>query len=245
MAGPDKYDKETILSRVDIVELFQSHGTVLHKNGKDYKGLCPFHADKNPSLSVNREKQVWHCFGCGASGDMITFVRKVKQLDFHQALEYLAGYSGSSTVIAADKAAAKPRRRRLLLKTEDILNHYRKTLATSREAVQYLESRGITDKGLYTRLQLGYADGSLPGMLSSRQTEDARTLGYLRADGREHFHGCITFPIFDGNSRLVHMYGRRINETRPQHLYLPGSHHSVFSRQASRVYAVPPGVRAL
>ncbi len=77
------------VKRIDLVALVQAKGIELKKNGKGYFGLCPFHADKTPSLSINPIKNLWQCFGCGAAGDTIRFVELFDQVDFTEAVKRL------------------------------------------------------------------------------------------------------------------------------------------------------------
>ncbi|MBW1849728.1 MAG: hypothetical protein JRJ27_22000 [Deltaproteobacteria bacterium] len=83
--------------QVDIINLIQSAGIKLKKRGNEYKGLCPFHDDTNPSLSVNAEKGLFYCFGCGVGGDVITFMQLYKKIDFKSALEYFARFHSVQT----------------------------------------------------------------------------------------------------------------------------------------------------
>ncbi len=78
------------VKRIDLVALVQAKGIELKKNGKGWFGLCPFHADKTPSLSINPTKNLWQCFGCGASGDTIRFVEMFDQVDFKEAIKRLS-----------------------------------------------------------------------------------------------------------------------------------------------------------
>ena len=85
----DEFEKDDIKKKIDITELFEEFGVKLTKKGKSYTGLCPFHKDSNPSLSVDKEKGLYNCFGCGESGDVFTLVEKIKGCDFKDSLKYL------------------------------------------------------------------------------------------------------------------------------------------------------------
>jgi DNA primase len=107
----EEFEKDGIKSRVDIVELFVSFGIPLSAKGMGFVGRCPWHEDKEPSLSVDREKGLYHCFGCGESGDVFTLVEKVKGVGFREALEYLKTHAGSSPSNGKRTACAqRPRR---------------------------------------------------------------------------------------------------------------------------------------
>ena len=85
----DGFGKEEVVRSTDIVKLFSSFGVKLERKGKSYVGKCPWHEDKTPSLSVDAEKKLYNCFGCGESGDVFTLVEKMKGCSFREALEYL------------------------------------------------------------------------------------------------------------------------------------------------------------
>ena len=85
----DEFEKEDVKKNVDIVNLFSSFGISLSKKGNSYMGLCPFHEDNNPSLSVDRVKRLFHCFGCGEAGDSFDLVMKLKGFSFKEALSFL------------------------------------------------------------------------------------------------------------------------------------------------------------
>ncbi len=89
----DKSKIEEIKNRVDIVDLVSEYLT-LKKAGRNFTGLCPFHQEKTPSFSVNRDKQIFYCFGCGEGGNVITFLMKIADKTFPEAIEYLAEKTG-------------------------------------------------------------------------------------------------------------------------------------------------------
>jgi DNA primase len=85
----EEFEKDEIKRQVDIIALLSSFGVKLTKKGKGWTGKCPWHEDSTPSLSVDREKGLYHCFGCGESGDAVSFVEKMKGVGFREALSYL------------------------------------------------------------------------------------------------------------------------------------------------------------
>ena len=91
----NEFSKEKIKEKVDIVALLDFFGVRLEKKGEEYKGLCPFHEETEPSFSVNREKGMYHCFGCGAGGDCFTLVEEMKKTDFKGALVFLKEFSNT------------------------------------------------------------------------------------------------------------------------------------------------------
>jgi DNA primase len=118
-----------------------------------------------------------------------------------------------------------------------IASFYHKTLAKSQEARAYLESRGLTDKKLWSRFQIGYSDGSLLQVLSSTQQKELTERGLIRSSGKEFFHGCLVFPLLDARGKVVSFYGRSIQAgAKPAHLYPPGPRRGLVNREALKVY---------
>ena len=94
----NEFEKDDIKKSVDIISLFNSFGVRLEKKGKSHIGLCPFHDDKNPSLSVDQEKGLYNCFGCGESGDVFDLVKGMKGFSFTESLAFLKEYSGRRSI---------------------------------------------------------------------------------------------------------------------------------------------------
>jgi DNA primase len=118
-----------------------------------------------------------------------------------------------------------------------IASFYHKALAKSQEARAYLESRGLTDKKLWSRFQIGYSDGSLLQVLSSTQQRELTERGLIRSSGKEFFHGCLVFPLLDARGKVVSFYGRSIQAgAKPSHLYPPGPRQGLVNREALKVY---------
>jgi DNA primase len=235
----EEFEKDDIKKNIDIIELFNSFNVELKKVGKNFMGLCPFHEDHNPSLSVDREKGLYNCFGCGESGDVFDLVEKMKGLNFVEAKDYLKGFRGAVSVqvpLGVSKPKAEPKKAEAI-DLNQIVEHYHKKLFESSQALDYLTKRGLTKPDLYKAFQIGFADGSLLPMLSEGQKEALKETGILNDKGREHFFNCITFPIFDDTGAVVGFYGRDISEGSTfKHRYLKGQHKSVFNRKASKVY---------
>jgi DNA primase len=246
----EELEKDAIKDKVDIVALFREFGVELKQKGKSFSGCCPWHEDKTPSLSVDREKGLYNCFGCGESGDVVTLVEKMKSLPFKDALKFLQQRVGavqtphtpeprteskqdaSTTLSVTDTTKALTHD--ITLTT--IADFYHKKLFENRAAMAYLEGRGFKDHTLFTRFKLGYADGSLLNVVSNGQREALRVLGIMRDNGGEHLSGCITFPVLDEHDQALTLYGRRVGDTEPKHLYLSGPHKGVWNRKASKVY---------
>jgi DNA primase catalytic core len=243
----EEFEKDEIKSRVDIVALFSHFGVKLTTKGRGFSGICPWHQDKDPSLSVDREKGLYHCFGCGESGDAFALVEKMKGVGFREALEYLRRHAGR---MAAPRPPARPAAQEAEAapgaSTEDdhpeitlstVVEHYHKRFCESSQARGYLEKRGITSLELMKRFKIGYADGSILSMISNGQKGRLKSLGLLTETGRELFRGSLTFPILDEAGCSTGLYARSIDErSKLKHLYLPGRHHGVFNRGASKAF---------
>jgi len=255
----EEIETEGLKRSIDIVALFEGFGVRLEKKGSSFMGLCPFHDDKNPSLSVDREKGVYHCFGCGEGGDAIELVKKVKGLGFREAVTFLKGEYGPAhfspraglgrrTIehpsvkiepppVAAEALSAMP----FLL--DAIMERYEKNLAGSAEARRYLEGRGLWKPEVLRRFRVGYSDGVLGDLVGEHDRAELVRLGILKRGDvatrawREHFERCIVIPLFDEFDHVAGFYGRRIEAgVTPSHLYLPGPHQGLVNRAAATAY---------
>jgi DNA primase len=239
----EELEKDAIKDKVDIVALFAEFGVELKQKGKSFTGRCPWHEDKTPSLSVDREKGLYNCFGCGESGDVVTLVEKMKGLTFKDALKFLQQAGRAVQVPKTPEPRPQgeqelPAREALAhdLTLTTVADFYHKKLFENRVALAYLASRGFVDHALFTRFKLGYADGGLLKVTANGQREALKVLGLLRDTGAEHLSGCITFPVMDEHDQVLTLYGRRSGDTEPKHLYLAGPHRGVWNRKASKVY---------
>lgn len=262
----NEMEKDQVKKQIDIVSLFEYFGTNLSKKGKSYTGLCPFHDDKNPSLSVDKEKGLYNCFGCGEAGDVFDLVKEVKGFSFTESLSFLKEYSGkqnNKTHREAIKGTFRKEEKPLLKKSnpavqpknketpveidvktklseitlDNVSDHYKKSLLKHPAGNSYLKQRGFTDFKLYERIGIGFADGSLLSLVSDKQKEELKALGIITAKGREFFAGCITVPRLDEAGRVVSFYGRAIDDKRKvKHLYSPCEHKGLVNRKAAGVY---------
>src|SRR5262245_37378432 len=152
-------DIERVRSTVSLVEVVQQH-VALRRVGRRWVGLCPFHAEKTGSFNVNEELGFYKCFGCGASGDVITFVRQVQHTDFVGAVEALAAKAGIALrYTSGGEGRERQRRSRLVEAMETAVQWYHDRLlegADARAARDYLRSRGITGD-IARRYRLGWA----------------------------------------------------------------------------------------
>ncbi len=231
MAGriPDSFI-ETLKDRVNIVDVISTRVT-LKKSGREYHGRCPFHDDSSPSFSVSPDKQVYHCFGCGASGGLISFVMKYDKVDFISAIENLASLAGLEVPTeAADPESGQ--RKALYAIIEQADQAFRKALKSNpnrERAVNYLKGRGLT--GLIAhRFGLGYAPDGWRFLFDQLGTETQTKkhlldagLTVVNSQGREYdrFRERVMFPIRDIRGRTIAFGGRVLDESKPKYLNSP------------------------
>ncbi len=209
-------DLEAVRERTDIVKLVSGHLT-LKKSGHDsFSGLCPFHTEKSPSFSISPSKGVYYCFGCGAGGDAIRFLRDVEHLEFAEAVERLAKDAGVTLRYEGDTPAerkAASRRQSLHRANEEAFELYHRMLLDGREAEQareYLKTRGI-ERETAIAFGIGYApsypDFLLRGLAKGFSPEILVESGLALRDNeggiRDRFRGRITFPVHDLSGRAV------------------------------------------
>ena len=240
---------ERLKQTVAIERLAESAGITLKRQGKDLVGLCPFHDDKEPSLVISPEKNLWHCLGaCQQGGSVIDWVMKRNGVSFRHAVELLR--EGVSALVASPvkrttvRALAPP----VAFDADDqallnqVIDYYHATLKQNGEALGYLGKRGIKSAEAIERFKLGFANRTLGLRLPNKQRKrgaDIRErlgrLGVMRESGHEHFVGRLIVPVFDESGNVVETYGRKIgkpNPNEPIHLYLPGPHKGVWNLNA-------------
>ena len=215
-------DVARVREATDIVAVISEY-VQLKRVGRRWQGLCPFHAEKTPSFSVNAEMGVYHCFGCKASGDAITFLREVEHADFPEAVERLAGRAGIALrYTAPGEGADRQKRGKLTEALEQAVEWYHHRLLTAPDAGPargYLRQRGY-DGNIVRQYKLGWApddwdalaadlgvgtDSGMPAQVFS----DAG-LGFRNKGGRiqDSFRARLLFPIFDPSGKPVGFGGR-------------------------------------
>jgi DNA primase len=247
--------KERIKREISIQRLAEARGIKLTRRGKSLMGLCPFHKDRNPSLSIDPVENVWNCLGaCGEGGDVISWVMRAEGISFTHAVELLKrNYlpSPASAVEPPPKQSSVPKLPPLFEPTVDdqkllgiVVDYYHRTLKQSPGAQQYLVKRGLQSAEMVEHFKLGFSNRSLNYHLQDknraeglRQRGRLEQLGILREKtGHEHFVGSLVIPILNLNGEVVQMYGRKIGDRlRPgteYHLYLPGPRCGVWNEQA-------------
>ncbi len=234
-------DVARVRESTDIVGLVSQY-TQLKRVGQRWSGLCPFHAEKTASFSVNDTEGLYHCFGCKASGDAITFVREIEHLDFVGAVELLAARSGI-TLRYSDREEHEGRRRqaRLLDLVDRAAEWYHDRLRTSPDAGaarHYLRSRGFTSDEV-VRYRLGWApddwDQLVRALRAAPEDVEAAGLGFTNRAGRQQdfFRGRVLFPIDDERGRVIGFGGRKLPAPRERSTRTPGTTSSTTSRGRS------------
>ncbi len=242
----EKEKIESIKRDIDLVALIQSKGIPLKKNGKSYKGLCPFHEDTNPSLSINPSTNLWQCFGCSAGGDVIRFVEMFDKVDFKEAVKRLSdnGFKRPVKEPCAVRplarhsraTAAAPLAVKELKLLSKVLSYYQHSFNEDGRGLRYLkEERGITDHQTFKDFGVGYVNGNLLETLPEEEEilQALKRMGILNAKGHEIFYNCVVFPLYDQKGAVRNLYGRNIDEENEvKHLYLPGPRSGLVNRQA-------------
>ncbi len=250
MARIPEDDLERLKTGVSLVRLVEASGVRLERRGRDHVGRCPFHEDREPSLSVSPEKNLWRCFGCDAGGDVIAWTMKREGVSFRHAVELLkADYAPNPSTPAPATKSTVAKLPTLTAPAEDaalmgeVAGYYHTALKRTPEALGYLEKRGLMHPALIDHFQLGFSDRTLGYRLPQANRKagaDVRgrlmALGVLRESGHEHLRGSLVVPLCDEHGRVVNFYGRKIHDNlrkgTPDHLYLPGPHRGVFNRAA-------------
>ena len=221
---------EEVRSRNDIVDLISTY-VPLKKKGSSYFGLCPFHNEKSPSFSVSRDKQMYYCFGCGAGGNVFTFLMEYENFSFPEALKYLAERAGMELPEEelneeAKRAMDEKARLREMNKLSANCFYYLLHSKRGQKGLAYLKDRGITDTTI-KHFGLGYADiynDDLYRFLKSKgySDEDLKDSALVTIDerrgGSDKFWNRVMFPIMDVNNRVIGFGGRVMGDGSPKYL---------------------------
>lgn len=232
MYYPDELIEE-VRSRNDIVDVISGY-VRLQKKGSSYFGLCPFHNEKSPSFSVSREKQMYYCFGCGAGGNVYTFLMEYENFTFQEALKYLADRAGVKLPEPEYSREAKEKagRKAVILEiNKKAAMYYYAQLKSPRgeKAYTYLNGRGLTDDTIKA-FGLGYSsiysDDLYKYLRNEGYSEDMiRQAGLINTDEKkgvyDKFWNRVIFPIMDVNSRVIGFGGRVMGDAKPKYLNSP------------------------
>ncbi len=256
MARIPEHEVERLKAEVSVERLAEARGIKLERRGVDLFGLCPFHADKNPSLVISPTKNLWHCLGCGKGGSVIDWVMKIHGISCRHALELLRANHSSlaalGTIVQRGTTAAVKLDAPFKIDSDDqsalnqVVDYYHQTLKQSPEALRYLQSRGLEHPEMIDRFRLGFSNRTLCYRLPESNRKDGaeirgrlQRLGIIRESGHEHFTGSVVIPVIDLDGNVTEIYGRKITEGlragTQLHTYLPGPHKGVWNEEALAV----------
>lgn len=222
---------EKIKQVASIVEIASQY-TTLKKRGKKWVGLCPFHSEKTPSFTVDEEKQLFHCFGCGVGGDLFSLVMEKENLTFPEAVRFLADRYHLPWPESRQTSGQTRLEEKIFEINEKALAWFRHNLwetPEGQEALSYLKQRQFSEETI-KKLRLGYAPNSWDSLYNTFKTsyspQDLEKAGLIirsqkGGEFRDRFRGRIIFPIFTLTGRVVAFGGRTIFEAQPKYLNSP------------------------
>ncbi len=232
---------DQIRQNADIINLASQY-TTLRKRGTKYVGLCPFHSEKTPSFTIDPEKQLYHCFGCGVGGDIFTLIMEKENLSFPETLKHLAQ---KYNIPLPQKKKLSPQLLKLEEKlykiNEDALAFFKKNLFNTEEgkkAIGYLQERHISDE-IIQKFKIGYALNSWDSLISFFQRKKVspkilEKAGLVIFNPKKNsyydrFRGRIIFPIFNLSGKVIAFGGRSIINSDPKYLNSPDT--LIFSKR--------------
>lgn len=247
MAGIDANALAEIKARIDLADLISEYGVDLRRAGSSVKACCPFHKEKTPSFVINTDRGFYKCFGCGESGDAITFVQKMEGITFVEAVRKLAERAGVKIEERFDPQAKA--RARLYQINQELAAFYRRCLeqtAEAQEARDYLKGRDLWGEPA-ERFGIGYAPNIRGALLEWAKRHDftpdelvaAGVLAAPRTPGDSYydrFHGRLTFPICDPQGRVIAFSCRLLRESKHTGKYVNSPETEIF-KKADTLYA--------
>ncbi len=214
---------ENLLATVDIVDVVEKY-VPLKRSGANFVGICPFHDDSHPSMSVSSKLGIFHCFSCKAGGNAIKFIQDYEKISFPEAVEKLAGMYNFALQYTGAKVQERSEEKKVL----GILNaYYQSCLYQNPAAVKYLHDRGLSEQSI-RKFGLGYAGASAQTIRVLQNEEippqDALNAGAVKQNERglyASFIERITFPIYNHASKLVGFGGRTISDNPAKYVNSP------------------------
>ena len=236
MAIPERFLDE-LTERSDIVDVVSQYVRLTKRSGANLFGLCPFHSEKTPSFSVSPDKQIYHCFGCGKGGGVINFIMEIENLDFRDAVAFLARRANMPMPEDTDTEDSS-RRGRLLELNRDAARFFHEQLIapTGRAAQDYVNRRGIS-AGMVRSFGLGFAPDSWSALTDAMhemgyEDRDLFEAGLMkhgrRGGGYDTFRNRLMFPVIDVRGSVIGFSGRILGDGEPKYLNSPET--PVFSK---------------
>lgn len=225
---------EEILEKVkeqnDIVDVI-SESVRLKRSGRNFSGLCPFHNEKTPSFSVSQDKQIYKCFGCGESGNVISFVMKNRNMPFVEAVKYLADRANIRIESEQGRISPTAKKREILYKVNvEAARFFYSNLKNTREAKEYFLNRGIKEETI-KKFGLGFAKDSWNNLILHLRKlgfKDDLLLeaGLVSTSERtgnkyDRFRNRVIFPVFDYRGKVIGFGGRVLDDSKPKYLNSP------------------------
>lgn len=213
----------------DIVAIIGEY-VDLKKSGNTFKGLCPFHNEKTPSFTVDDKKQLFHCFGCGAGGDVVSFIMQKEGLSYPEALKYLANKTGIE-IKYSDGTTSNSNLNRFYDINRDIMMYFYKNLLTNKGAQNYLKNRGLHNSIVNT-FMLGYSNNSWDDLVKYVKEkdyllDDIEKLGLIKKSNKgtyyDKYRDRLIFPIINQYGKIIGFGGRAISGQMPKYLNSPES----------------------
>ncbi len=225
---------DDLVNRNEIIDIVSQY-IQLKKTGRNFKALCPFHNEKTPSFVVSEDKQLYHCFGCGAAGNVINFIMDIENLDFIDAVGFLSerfGIDVSQYDSNHDKEKTNKKNEMIIINREAAIYFYKNLWKTQNNALEYLKLRGL-NKEVIKKFGLGYAIDEWEGLNKyllnkgfSQELIFEAGLVIKRKDEKgyyDRFRNRIIFPIFNTTKKIVGFGGRVLDESLPKYLNSPES----------------------
>ncbi len=213
---------EEVRQRLDIVDLISQYVT-LKKAGANYKGVCPFHQEKTPSLMVSPQKQIWKCFGCGKGGDHFSFIMETEHLEFGDALRLLAQKAGVTLKPRTQAEHQSQGRKDSLYRINELASKiFEKILWDTKDgqvAQNYLKKRGLDDKTIKD-FRLGFAARNI-SVKDLMLKKGVPAADLEKAGSPDKFFERIIFPIFDVMGHVIGFTGRTLGDAQPKYLNSP------------------------
>ena len=230
---------EEIKYRNDLEEVIAGHVT-LKRAGSNLVGCCPFHSEKTPSFTVFAQTKSYYCFGCGAGGDVITFVMRTENLDYVEALRYLATRAGIEIPEEGRDEPNAVRRERILEMNREAARFFHECLKKSPEAQAYLSRRGLST-ALIKHFGVGYAPNDFEALAKHLRgkgySQEEMRVGFLcsvsKKNGKSYdiFRNRIMFPVIDVKGDILAFGGRTIGDDPNESKYINSSDTPVFNKR--------------
>lgn len=238
--------KQQIINLNDIVDVIEEF-LPLKKNGTNYLSCCPFHSEKTPSFVVSKEKQFYHCFGCGKSGDVIEFLMEYKNMTYVESIEYLANRAGiklEEIQYSDEKAKQHELEKKLCSINKDAAIYFHQNLINNKIPLEYLLKRNI-DISIIKKFGLGYTVNEWDSLIKylenkGHKIEEIEKTGLIKKRDKtekyfDTFRNRIMFPIVDVKKRIIGFGGRVLDNSLPKYL---NSRESVVFSKGNNMYAL-------